>query len=120
MSTSNVDKAAIKRGEYLDENLFVEALALCALRSKAFDKDNGTIERILHLMEKVAQSQGITKVKKMMGKTRISAGDIDPLMNLRHKYADYFEKKFTGADPNQILDEALGDEVGVPENKGEF
>ena len=107
MSVSSVDKAAIKRGEYLDENLFVEALALCALRSKAFDKDNGSVERILHLMEKVSQSQGIVKVKKMMGKTRISAGDIDPLMNLRQRYSDYFDKKFAGTDPEKVLDEAL-------------
>ena len=70
MSSSSIDKAAIKRGEYLDENLFVEALALCALRSKAFEKDAGHIQKILHLMEKITQSQGIAKVKKMMGKTR--------------------------------------------------
>ncbi len=64
------DKAAIKQGEFLDENLFVEALALCALSSKAFEKDSGPIERILHLMEKMTQSQGIAKVKKMVGNTR--------------------------------------------------
>jgi hypothetical protein len=107
MSVSSIDRAAIKRGEYLDENLFVEALALCALRSKAFDKDNGSVEKILHLMEKIAQSPGIIKVKRMMGKTRISAGDIDPLMNLRQRYSDYFDKKFAGIDTEKVLDEAL-------------
>ena len=105
-----MDKAAIKRGEYLDENLFVEALALCGLRSKAFDRDNGNIEKILHMMEKIAQSQGIAKVKKMMGKTRISVGDIDPLINLRQKYHEYFEKKITGVDTGLVLDEALAED----------
>eukprot|EP01022_Parablepharisma_sp_SALTPOND_P033425 TRINITY_DN886_c0_g1_i1.p1 TRINITY_DN886_c0_g1~~TRINITY_DN886_c0_g1_i1.p1 ORF type:complete len:864 (+),score=102.19 TRINITY_DN886_c0_g1_i1:4700-7291(+) len=118
MSVTSVDRAAIRRGEYLDENLFVEALALCALRSKAFDRDNGNIERILHLMEKIAQSQGIAKVKKMMGKTRISAGDIDPLINLRQKYSEYFDKKFASSNPEDVLDEALGEEE--PEGEIQF
>ena len=60
----------MSNGEYLDENLFVEALAMCALSSKTFGKDHNEIDRIIHLMEKVCQSPGVAKVKKLIGNTR--------------------------------------------------
>ena len=90
--------------------MFVEALALCALRSKVFEKDEGSVEKILHLVEKIAQSQGIAKVKHMMGKTRIVPGEIDPLINLRQRYSKYFEKRFHTTNPEDVLDEALADD----------
>ncbi len=120
LSVTGADRAAVRRGEYLDENLFVEAIALCALQSKAFEKDGGNIEKILHLMEKITQSQGIAKVKKMLGKTRyrtardtirrICAEDVDPLISLRQKYREYFDKRLIGNDPEQVLGEALGED----------
>eukprot|EP00826_Nyctotherus_ovalis_P019368 TRINITY_DN15964_c0_g1_i4.p1 TRINITY_DN15964_c0_g1~~TRINITY_DN15964_c0_g1_i4.p1 ORF type:complete len:339 (-),score=97.20 TRINITY_DN15964_c0_g1_i4:120-998(-) len=94
-------------GEHLDENLFVEALALCALRSKVIDKSSGTVEQILHFVEKIAQSQGIINAKKRMGNTRVASGDIDPLIYLRQRYSEYFEMKFAPNDSEEVLDEAL-------------
>jgi len=97
--------------EYLDENLFVEALALCALRSKVIDKNCGSVEHILHFLEKIAQSQGIIDAKKKMGNTRVASGDIDPLLYLRQKYSKYFEKVSPPNDSEEVLDEALNNNL---------
>ena len=59
-----------KKRECLDINLFIEALALCAFQSKSFERDGDPIERIIHLMQKITQSPGVTKVKKAIGNTR--------------------------------------------------
>ena len=67
---SEAKKKVLKSGEFLGEQLFVDALVLCAVKSKAFEKETTPLEKILHFMEKIIQSQGIVKVKKMVGKTR--------------------------------------------------
>ena len=56
--------------ECIDEHLFMEALALCALQSRAFERDTTHQQKVLHLIEKMMQSSGIAKVRKMSGTTR--------------------------------------------------
>lgn len=46
----------------------------------------------------------------MMGKTRISPDDIDPLVQLRVLYREYFERKHVMDNPDQLIDEMLADE----------
>ncbi len=63
-------KKALRTGEYLDVELFVQALAVCAIKSKGFERDPAPAQKILHLMEKMTQSTGVAKVKKVVGRTR--------------------------------------------------
>ena len=97
--------------EFLDDKLFIEALALSALQSKAFDKECKPFEKMMHLMEKVMQSPGIISVKKKLGKTRITNEQIDPLIQLKMAYPDYFSKKFVKNEPLQFNDFFEGDDL---------
>lgn len=107
---SEAKKKVLESGEYLDEILFVKALSLCALRSKAFEKESTSVEKILHFIEKIMQSTGIAKVKKLVGKTRISGVDIDPLVELRKLYSEYFGDSPAGNDPNKLLNQVFAED----------
>ena len=84
-------KVEIKSQDFLDDKLFVEALALCALQSKAFDREVKPLNRIVHLLEKAFQSPGISIVKKKIGKTRIPLEQIDPLLQLKNACPKNYE-----------------------------
>ena len=99
---------SIDTKEYLDSERFINALGLCAIQSKGFDKDNDSIERILHVLEKIVQSPGAHKVK--LSKTPLN--DIDPLMSLRKKYKKYFDIK-VGNSTKEVLDEVLGEDSEI-------
>jgi len=69
-------------------------------------------------MEKVTQSPGVSKVKKIIGNTRLASGDIDPIYNLRVRYGYYFEKKkekipSQKEDLNEILDQEIEEEESL-------
>jgi len=110
----------IKVREYLELPLFVEALALCAFQSKNLENETDNIAKIIRMMQKITQSAGVTKVKKMIGNTRIAAGDIDPLMELKLKYPTYFEKKYLPLHTEDAVAEAFGElEIQEAENEEE-
>ena len=67
---SEAKKKVFNSGEYLNVSLFVDSLILCVVRSKAFEKETTLLGKILYFMEKILQTQGTAKVKKMVGKTR--------------------------------------------------
>ena len=96
--------------EHLDEDRFVKALGLCALESKAFDVSSNKIERILHMLEKISQSPGVSKARNKLGKIRAALDDIDPLITLREKYKDYFSEEAAYKNPKEVLGEVLGNE----------
>lgn len=102
---NELKKKAFESGEFLDETLFVQALSLCALRSKAFEKEKTGVEKILHFIEKILQSPGIVKIKKMVGKTRISAEDMVPLAELKELYKDCFKASNGSCNCDQELNE---------------
>ena len=54
----------------IDDKLFIEAIALCAFQCKLLSKHTNTIEKILHIAEKMMQSSGISKIRLKKGKTR--------------------------------------------------
>ncbi len=104
-------KKALRTGEYMNEEQFVDAVILCGVKSKAFEKEASSLEKVLHFMEKILQSQGIAKVKKMVGKTRISADDIDPLFEVRARYREYFDRRVKGNNYRQeLLDQVFADD----------
>jgi len=114
---SEIKKRVLKSGEYLDADHFVNSLILCAMKSKAFDKESAALPRILHFMEKILQSDGLAKIKKMIGKTRVSSDDIDPMFEMRTKYKQYFERRVR-IDPKQdLLDQVFPDEEVVMDNE---
>ena len=63
-------KGKLNPKESLTLNLFVEALALCAFQSKSFDQSPDLTGRMILLMKRIVQSQGVILVKKTLGKTR--------------------------------------------------
>eukprot|EP00826_Nyctotherus_ovalis_P042308 TRINITY_DN4333_c0_g2_i11.p1 TRINITY_DN4333_c0_g2~~TRINITY_DN4333_c0_g2_i11.p1 ORF type:complete len:696 (-),score=204.09 TRINITY_DN4333_c0_g2_i11:1180-3267(-) len=95
--------------EHLTADDFVKALALCAIQSKAFDKDNDPIERILSMLEKIVQSAGARKQRIAISKIKSPLNDIDPLMPLRKKYKSYFDTKSMGST-KKVVDEVLGED----------
>ena len=97
----------MRRGEYLDSNLFVEVLALCALSCKAFSDNDDTIGAIIRFIDKITQSKGSVNAKKMIGNTRVSLGDTDPLLSIRQRYSEYFDDKSRLNNSEYILNEAL-------------
>ena len=103
-------KSGAKVREYLDLPLFVEALALCAFQSKAFERDSDHIEKVVHLMQKLMQSPGVYIAKKMIGNTRIAPGDNDPLYELRVRYGELFEKKSISTHTEDVVAEAFSEE----------
>ena len=57
-------------GEYIDEHLFIEALALCAIDIPYKEEQIGNVERVVYLMERMSQSEGPARVQKSAGWTR--------------------------------------------------
>lgn len=56
--------------ELLDQHMFVEALALCALEIPYLNPQPSDMQKMVNLLEKVNQSQGPTIIKMRLGVTR--------------------------------------------------
>ena len=97
-------------GEFLDEESYIDAIILCALKSKVFNEDMNPLEKILNFMEKILQSKGIAIVKKTVGKTRMSPDDIDPMLEMRTKYPIYFANEQGLNKKDELLNEVFDEE----------
>lgn len=61
-------RSQIKKNVTINFELFLDSLALAALHSKAHE-ENSEIEKIIHLADKMCQSQGVNKSQKRSGQT---------------------------------------------------
>lgn len=104
---SEAKKKVLESGEYLNESMFVKSLSLCALKSKAFERENTPTEKILHFIEKIMQSTGISKVKNSLGKTRIPGADIDPIIELKKYYGDFFKETKKVSNQDKLLSQVF-------------
>jgi len=77
--------------ELIDQHLFVESLALCALSINFRQYRASGLEKVCHLMERLSQSDGSRKVQTARGLTRVNLGqEKDLLTLLRERYPHYF------------------------------
>ncbi len=72
--TSRERRNAVQSKEYIEEDQLVNALGLCALKSYALENDSDPVDKIIHLVEKISQSRGVNKIKRMSGNTRYFRG----------------------------------------------
>eukprot|EP01017_Pseudomicrothorax_dubius_P040483 TRINITY_DN6336_c0_g1_i5.p1 TRINITY_DN6336_c0_g1~~TRINITY_DN6336_c0_g1_i5.p1 ORF type:complete len:716 (+),score=86.87 TRINITY_DN6336_c0_g1_i5:119-2266(+) len=107
-SKSKMQKSAPKIA-LIDENLFVESLALCSLEIKIFDDENATMrDKIIYLLERMNKSDGRKKVQRELGHTRHPNGghwEITSGLPIRLKSSDS-RKKLAKFPPN--FDDVVG------------
>lgn len=84
--------------EYIDQYLFVEALALVSLEVGVTART--PLEKICVLMERMNQSPGMTKAVKSKSKRRIP----DLLDGLRQRYSYYFNKQLNIKQKHSFID----------------
>jgi len=58
------------------------------------------------MIECICQSKGIDKMKEFMCKNRATIEDIDPLIQLKHNYKEYFNRK-SQSNTEDIMNEIL-------------
>ena len=79
-------------GNFIDEHLFVEGLALIAEEILYKEPEPNTVERVCFLMERMSQSDGPSIVLKKVGHNRASCIESqDMLFHLRNRYPEIFE-----------------------------
>ncbi|CAG9330376.1 unnamed protein product [Blepharisma stoltei] len=77
--------------DVIDEHLFVESLALVAAEVLYKEPEPTPVERICFLMERMSQSEGLSKVLIENGHNRASAGECkDILVFLKARYPEIF------------------------------
>jgi len=106
---SKVKREVFKNGEYLDEERFIRAMILCAFKSRTLEETIDPLEKVLSFIEKILQSKGVAIVKKRIGKTRVSADDIDPMHEIRRKYAEYFTDEEKPSYKQDLLNQVFNE-----------
>lgn len=77
--------------DVIDEHLFVESLALIAAEVLYKEPEPTPVERICFLLERMSQSQGLSKVLLENGHMRATAGECkDILFYLKNRYPEIF------------------------------
>ena len=78
----------------IDEHLFIEAIALCAMEVPYKEPEPDCIEKIIFLLERMSQARGNQIVHKSYGNTRMVSGtNLDILSTIRIHYPQYFKIK---------------------------
>jgi len=96
------DLQGMKQSQMIDQHLFIEGLALCALHidtsnyPTVLPQEKEPIEKILMLIEKISSSEGGSKMKgkkNQPGVQMMQVQKVDLMPYFRKKYKDYFELK---------------------------
>ena len=75
---------------YLDENTFLDAIILCGLKCKVFEKEGIPLKRIINFLNEISNSKGNMMVKKSIGNTYKGSDYSNPMYELKRKYEKYF------------------------------
>ena len=92
VSRISIEEAPEIIEEFIDDNLFVEALALISAEINYEDPFAGNVEKICWFIERLSQSQGPEKVLKSLGHNRSTAGEgPDLIILLKNRYPDIMD-----------------------------
>lgn len=103
-------KQVFDSGEYLSESGFIKAIMLCGLKCRLFESDSNPISKVINFVEKLLQSKGTQIVKKTSGRIRMFTDEVDPMGEIRRKYAEFL-KKSVKQDKQEALNKAFEDDV---------
>ena len=96
--------------EYIDEHLFIEAIALCALDVQYKDPQPDIIDKVIYILNRMSQSKGAQIARLKPGTTLSKAAKNDTLELIKMKYPE----RFVGSSPipkgaklNDMLEKGL-------------
>jgi len=98
-----------KTKESINEDEFIEALSICALKSSALSNSTEPIHKIIRLAERISRSSGIAKIKRTMGVTRLALDSTNFLGEIKNKYKNYFNTKKTNNTEKSLINKILND-----------
>ena len=99
---SKIKNQVFTSGEYLNQERFIDAVIICALKCRFLEQEARPIPKVILFLEKLFQSKGTQLVKMQSGKIRMFADEIDPMSNIRKKY-----EKYTKSEPMATKKDAL-------------